>query len=414
MQNNDQKGSLKETFSEFGAAPTDGLWNAISDKLDNKKKRRFVFWWWSTGLAAVLVVGFMILNLNQPSGTDKTAGGRSYPVHAETDSEKTTMSKGGTLANAGDSLTRKMPFMLVWDPSMFNINFALMNGLYNQPFCGNLYAEQPWMNQLMMGDYYNNRSNDSLKKTEFALAKNDSLLSTDSSSPTDSTIATMEAQQLLLRVIPKKWEIGLFAGRSLAMMQSNPLIEGKESVTPASMTVNPTVETRYSWNADLTVSRLIYRRWWLGSGVHFGFMQSGNIPETSNYKSGKVNYLSFGVPVSIGREFWIGGRFNIKPMAGFRYDCAFRKTEEYTYKEPELSISSADVSPSYVKTTETARLNLFSTYVAAELGFRFRRDWALVAKPMAQFYVFGQTDETTPNTFRNAWIGGSVGVTKRF
>jgi hypothetical protein len=415
MQNNDQKGSLKDTFSEFGAAPTDGLWNAISEKLDEKKKRRFVFWWWSTGLAAVLVVGFMILNLNQPSGMDKTAGGRSYPVHAKTDSEKTTISQGGILANAGDSLTRKMPFMLVWDASMFPFNFTLMNGFYDQPFCGNLYAEQPWMNQLMMGDYYNNRSNDSLKKTESALAKNDSLLSTNSSSPTDSVIrAALTNTQLLLKYVPENWQIGLFAGRSFAIMQSNPLIEGKESITPESMTANPPVETRYSWNADLTVSKLIYRRWWLGSGVHFGFMQSGNIPETSNYKSGKVNYLSFGVPISIGRGFQIGRRFNITPMAGFRYDYAFRKTEEYTYKEPELSISSADAPPSYVKTTETARLNLFSTYLAAELSFRFRRNWALVAKPMTQFYVFGQTDETTPNTFRSAWFSGSVGVTKRF
>ncbi|MDH4474002.1 MAG: autotransporter outer membrane beta-barrel domain-containing protein [Fluviicola sp.] len=414
MQNNDQKGSLKDTFSDFGAAPTDGLWNAISEKLDEKKKRRFLFWWWSAGLAAVLVVGFAVWNMNQPSTKEKLTGGRSYSVHAETNSVETNTLKGGIAVAAVDSLHLHAPFVLIWDPSMFPFNFNFMDGYFNNyPFYSDSYSGYtPWNPYQPSVDLEanNKRSTDSLKNEELLIAQVDS----SNPAPTDSTVRSTEIAQVLLRVIPKKWQLGLFAGRSQAFTQSNPLIDGIGSNSSQSMGVNPAIETHYSWDVDLTVSRLIFRRWWLGTGVHFGVLGSGNISETSDYKSGKVNYTAIGVPLSIGRDFWIGGRFHITPMVGFRYDYAFRKTEEYTYKEPDVSISSADATPTYVKTSETAKLNLFSTSISAELALRLRGNWSIVAKPTTQFYLYGKTDETNPNTFRKVWFGGSVGVTKRF
>ena len=306
------------------------------------------------------------------------------------------------MATATDSITAKVPFVFIWDPSMFPFSFNVDQYPYH--YMSDSYPGYfPWNPiQLAVLDTTKNEPADSLD-----LPDDSTILSS-----VNDTVRPMEAQKLLLSIKVTKWQVGLFVGRSMAISQSNPLIEGKESNTPQSMTVNPPVETRYSWNVDLTISKQVYRRWSLGTGVHFGLLQSGNIPETSNYKSGKISYMSFGVPLSIGRDFWIGGRFNITPMAGFRYDYAFRKTEEYTYQDG-VSIS-ADLSPAYTKTTGTAHLHLVSGFAAAEVKFRLRRDWALVAKPMVQFYVFGQTDESTPNTFRNAWFGGSIGVTKRF
>ncbi|MES2555235.1 MAG: hypothetical protein V4604_03740 [Bacteroidota bacterium] len=410
MQNNDQKGSLKDTFNEFGAAPTEGLWNAISDKLDDdKKKRRFAIWWWSTGLAAVLVVGFTVWNWNQPTGTNQQGNTHAKHTITESTSEKPVSPKGGTLAIAADSIASKVPFVFTWDPSMFPFSFNFDPHPYH--YMSDSYpGYYPWpsieLPVLVLGE----SNADSLNIEKLLVARVDS----SDPAPTDSTVRPMEVQQLLLSVRITKWEVGLFAGRSLAITQSNPLINGQESTTPSSMAVNPPVETKYSWNADLTISKQIYRRWWLGTGVHFGLLQSGTIPETSNYKSGKISYMSFGIPLSLGREYWFGGRFNITPMVGFRYDYAFRKTEEYTYQPGLASISSADALPGYSKTSGTAHLHLVSAFAAAEVKFRLRGNWGLVAKPMAQFYVFGQTDESTPNTFRNAWVGGSIGVTKRF
>lgn len=45
MQNNEDRGSLAEKFRDFGAAPSDALWNSISEQLGEKKKRRIAAWW---------------------------------------------------------------------------------------------------------------------------------------------------------------------------------------------------------------------------------------------------------------------------------------------------------------------------------------------------------------------------------
>ncbi len=417
MQNNDQKGSLKDTFSDFGAAPTDGLWNAISEQLDEKKKRRFAVWWWSTGLAAVLVVGFMFWNWKQDAETKQPVGGRSYAVHYENVPGENSFSKGGTLATAADSIQTDLPsrfnkesFIFNWESIELSLPYYHFNMSDYNPF-PNFYfpVELPYVAAIVLPD--------SVKVADL-LTNTDSTLttlpdSTMTASIDDTIIRPMETQ-LLLKYVPKNWQIGLFAGRSQAITQSYPLIKGTGSSPPPSMAINPAVETRYSWDADLTVSRRLRRNWWLGSGAHFGWLESGKITETSTYKSGKVSYVALGVPISIGRELWIGGRFNITPMVGFRYDYAFRKTEEYTFQSDFSSISSADSAPVYTKTTGKAHLHFVSGFAGAEIAFSLLRNWKLVAKPTMQFYVYGKTDETTPNTFRKAWFSGAIGVTKRF
>ncbi|MBK9190104.1 MAG: hypothetical protein IPM77_00665 [Crocinitomicaceae bacterium] len=65
----DQPGSLKDKFGGFGAAPTDQLWNAIENKLDQKeKKRRGAFWWWFTSMAAGLTFLFLVFRFGYELG----------------------------------------------------------------------------------------------------------------------------------------------------------------------------------------------------------------------------------------------------------------------------------------------------------------------------------------------------------
>lgn len=56
MQN---KNNLQDKFKDFGAQPTDALWDSIASNLDNKKKKRAIwFWWIGSGFAAILALGF--------------------------------------------------------------------------------------------------------------------------------------------------------------------------------------------------------------------------------------------------------------------------------------------------------------------------------------------------------------------
>lgn len=61
MQNDSQKGMLGSRFEHFNAAPSDGLWDAISSGLDEKKKRRGLIWWWiGPGIAAIGLIAASI------------------------------------------------------------------------------------------------------------------------------------------------------------------------------------------------------------------------------------------------------------------------------------------------------------------------------------------------------------------
>lgn len=61
MQNDSQKGMLGSRFENFNAAPSAGLWDAISSGLDEKKKRRGFTWWWvGSGIAAIGLIAASI------------------------------------------------------------------------------------------------------------------------------------------------------------------------------------------------------------------------------------------------------------------------------------------------------------------------------------------------------------------
>jgi hypothetical protein len=60
MQNDKNNGFLGARFEGLTAAPSENLWGSIAGQLDTEEnKKKGLFWWWSTGLAAVLVIGFI-------------------------------------------------------------------------------------------------------------------------------------------------------------------------------------------------------------------------------------------------------------------------------------------------------------------------------------------------------------------
>jgi len=76
---------FQEKFKEFEVNPSDEIWDAIAAKLDEKKKRRIVpFWWKLSGVAALLLIGFLITkSINTNSNQTEN------PVVNESKSEKT-------------------------------------------------------------------------------------------------------------------------------------------------------------------------------------------------------------------------------------------------------------------------------------------------------------------------------------
>jgi hypothetical protein len=64
---------FRDTLSDFKEAPNDSVWASIEASLDKKKKKRVLPLWWSlSGVAAALLVGFLIFNpFNKNSTTEQ-------------------------------------------------------------------------------------------------------------------------------------------------------------------------------------------------------------------------------------------------------------------------------------------------------------------------------------------------------
>lgn len=100
---------FQEKFKDFEAIPEPKVWDNIEDALKKKKKRRVIpLWWRLSGVAAILLIGFMvgdgminnsskrtieIVNENNPEKIDSKGGKNILPINKEesiasSDSEK--------------------------------------------------------------------------------------------------------------------------------------------------------------------------------------------------------------------------------------------------------------------------------------------------------------------------------------
>ena len=52
---------VQEKFKDFEAIPEPKVWDNIEDALKKKRKRRVIpLWWRLSGVAAILLIGFMV------------------------------------------------------------------------------------------------------------------------------------------------------------------------------------------------------------------------------------------------------------------------------------------------------------------------------------------------------------------
>jgi hypothetical protein len=85
---------FRETLSDFKEVPNDSVWASIEASLDKKKKKRVLPLWWSLGgIAAALLVGFLIFNPFTKSATTEqiitdVEQNNSHPITNPNDASK--------------------------------------------------------------------------------------------------------------------------------------------------------------------------------------------------------------------------------------------------------------------------------------------------------------------------------------
>jgi len=70
MQN---KNTLQDKFKDFGAQPSDALWDSIASTLDNKRKKKAIWFWWFGAVASVALILGAFLHLNDDRTNQKVA-----------------------------------------------------------------------------------------------------------------------------------------------------------------------------------------------------------------------------------------------------------------------------------------------------------------------------------------------------
>jgi len=68
MQN---KYSLQDKFKDFGAQPSDALWDSIASNLDNKPKKKIIWFWWLGAVASIALILGLSFYLNEKDTNHK-------------------------------------------------------------------------------------------------------------------------------------------------------------------------------------------------------------------------------------------------------------------------------------------------------------------------------------------------------
>lgn len=434
MQTNNP-GSLKEKFGNFGAAPTDQLWNSISSSLDQKeKKRRGVFWWWFTGIAAsgILFVGIYYLgyqvgkneiNLTGESDVNAT-GSLSVNKRIEmTEAGVDDLKKGeddtspGSLSPADDS-EKGSDVSSTGYLSSFEMTEAGVDDLERESD--------------VIQDGFRSNPDDFRDGMTKANARDSVKISdekiTQLNQPKVQKIIQLRDDNFDLAlankfVKPEKtslWEIGFSIGTqtnrgnaysydqstysdtttNLATLdfQNENLVEGTgnfNAITPVSGSIARPL------SIDFSVGRILNNRWSLKSGLGLNYTKSVSHYNSSDLVSVEMSIFSFSLPILAEFDFVKSKRFEFSSAAGIVNEIPFlSRTNSFS----PLSSSSTNTSKSFIRGYMCSGLFNFG------LSYRLNNGVKIGIHPNVRHYFFQSMKSDYPVIERKTWFGANVGL----
>jgi hypothetical protein len=411
MQTN-TPGSLKEKFGNFGAAPTEQLWNSISSSLDQKeKKRRGIFWWWFAGIAASGLLLFGIYYLGYQAGKSEINLAEENSVSVENSNLNSTGSR------PLDELT------------------SVTNGDLEKRSDVNSIGTLPSIETTVVtNDEHQNKSNvtstGSLPAVEMTVANEHNLVLTSPEKMTrleypkihkitlphdDNFDASYTSPDEMLSAT-NKWEIGFSVGTqmSLSPKEEELYVDLGNGILPDFSSMENTIQgtgllssqspssgsISRPLSIDFSIARTFGKRWSLQSGLGINWTKSTTFYDYISPSQIDASFFSLSAPLVAEFDFVKRKRLEFSTGVGIVNEIPFYSRSASLY--PLLETNS--VSKSFISGY------MCSGLVNLGVSYKLTEKMKIGLHPNVRHYFFQSMKSDFPVLEKKTWIGANIGL----
>lgn len=434
MQDKDTRGSLGETFSQFGAPPKKDAWEAIAARLDEPtSNRRAIIWWWSGGIAATLIIGWLLVTFQQGTSREETT---NKVASGKTPRQKPAASSPNNSATADLTPTGSLPHAISQNAhSSTNIspthssdsrkiqhkkhhNRAIMHR-------DRLIGEIPL--QMLPPQILPNPGKPLQEAEESPISvQQDLRQQIDSTGENDltavPTISDSSEDEPIVKnlsciiIAYPKWRFGIYGMTANNDTDDRPVSEfSNETSTNISADLNtvypnyqPAPQMRKDVGIKVTAGRAFLKgRLWLESGVQYNRYVTKRYEDLGPELLGNLTHESVGIPLTLSYNVVNYRRFTVGVSAGI-VNQFFYKTVRNILIDNTFSIMANETSEGTTQFDD--HFHLLSGIAGLEINYRITARWQLSLQPQFRYFLGTGTSSPWSDTFQRSWLGGTAGI----
>ena len=439
MQTN-ESGSLQNKFQDFGAAPSEQLWDSIAANLDADKKRKGAFWWWFIGVAAIVVLLFGVYQLGYNAGTSEK---KSIIVNEETPNPDNQIptTNNQEISNQTNQQHENSSHQNLANQTAVQQNSETKNNSENNMSDNekveptNNSDERPKLDIVERTNFEEpiiivpiNTSTIQQKfeyddiTQKLAISKISKINHTFPE-PKLASEPTFISEPLVIIENPtpkNKWELGFNIGTLKGFQSSNQdmmadtnaslstfdnlgaynSIEGTGISSFSNLSESQVNITR-PLQLEMTIARDLGKRWNFQTGLSFGFLFSNNQYYSGGITNVRSRFLSIGIPIHFNYDIIQRQWFSFYSGIGVNYEMPFFESVKTSYSVSALeSTSTKDFTKGYMI---SGQLNA---------GFRYNLNPKLKLdfRPNLRYYIHQSMQSVYPALERKIWAGASLGL----
>lgn len=407
MSTPENRGSLSEKFADFGAMPSEGMWDGIASQLEEKSSRKIGFWWWFSGLAAVgLISSWLVFN------------NHTHPSEEENLAIQPTATTIEKIAEAKENL----------GSSAFTNNRIFTSSESHHQLNS---TEEKGTDVAIDLEIHHSKKETQLNPTHELTVhqKMDQQVTQEKLSIVDLLAVKgpekLDQSCIFPRCVDgsrmklfKPFEIGFRVGyyydlpisppsenvlSSLSSDQGSPEIEGSNLLSESYNVSNATFPmVSRNINLDFAIGKYVSERWMVHSGIWFSRANYQSDYNSNAYTYSNTNISSLAVPLGASYDFIKRKRFDWRGQLNFVNEFAVYENAKIDY------INQAPAVTSKFTKGYSAAFD-FTLNHLIKVGSNMHLNIA----PSYRRYIKQNVQADAFLLKRNHWVGGTIGLVWR-